>query len=111
MNKRLGVWIRSAIVASIAWMIIGGWWYYRVLTGDVVRAWHEAVEQCQGKTEALKCTDSARYLFDEQLHDVLKYAAGTAFARLLMAWLIGVGVVYSFKWIMKGRKVNATDSS
>lgn len=104
MIKHIGMWTRIAIVVSIAWIVIGSWWYHHALTGEVIRFWHEAVLQCKGRVDDLKCTDAARSVFDGQLSDTWFYAVSTAFVRLLVVWLIAAIAIYAVKWIKAGRK-------
>lgn len=107
---RLGMWMRGAIVASVLWMLVGGWLSYRTAIWNAERAWVGRAERCQDGAQAFAtCSNDALAVLNSQIHDAWKIALGVAFVRLCVAWLLGLIAVYGIRWALAGRRVSETN--
>ena len=104
MRLRLGLWMRSAIVASVLWLIIGYWGIYRAILRAATRSFARDGVSCQKLEAAFStCFDQALARYQGYWDNIWWLAAGRTLMILLIAWALGLIVVFGIRWALAGR--------
>jgi hypothetical protein len=104
MKMRLSGWQRIGIVASVIWVIGGGFWGNTVglSQGEYVRLAYEQCLHARIDTGWEPCHAKFEKDWPEAIKDHWYYAAAFAFIPIPLAWLVVWGMVSLVRWIRAG---------
>ena len=104
----LNGWVRIGIIASIAWVLVGGYLGNRLVINQAEQAMMTTLRLCNNPAGApptdppVVCGRQANAAWDEAVKGRWWAAAMVAFAPIPFAWLLVWGLVALVRWVRGG---------
>lgn len=112
--RRLNMWQRLGVVASVVWIIGAGLWLRASDVGRAQRMMQSEYQPCSevasqltnGAIEAnQKCMTEALKTFEIMLQGSWGNAAIFAFGSTLLAWIAVYAIARTTRWVFAGRNL------
>ena len=106
---RLNGWIRIGIIASVAWVFVGGYLGNRLVINQAELAMMTTLQLCNYHPEGaplapapVVCGRQANAAWDKAVKYHWETAAVVAFVPIPFAWLLVWGLVALVRWVRAG---------
>jgi hypothetical protein len=103
---RLNGWVRIGIIASVAWVFVGGYLGNRLVVNQAAESMMTTLQLCNYHPEGAPptrspavCGRQANAAWDEAVKDHWWAAAIVAFVPIPFAWLLVWGLVALVRWV------------